>query len=434
MGQGIISRSNPGNSGDKVGDIRITTRNTLGEKWALCNGAKLSDEHIDPDNPKHWSLLGITKTDFEDYIDDYMSKNYDNFHCTYLTYRDGPVCDDNGNIYMCYFVVIEHGTDNTTNATNLVIKYDGSDFSIFYSWYEGGGDPKIFNDIDGSGIKIVEDSGYNDIRIPNTGDQYNDLFGFSIINACTFLGVYKNKPILLMYGTDDSEYYYNLCVGTNIVLYGFAKDNYVNSGIIRLYDKNSFIFWYTTADSIIVKRYNNDGTISNIVSLQIESEDLAINMYHCYDANSNIIYFFSESNDAFICTIDLNTNEGEVSYNKPSDYLIKSIISYNGYSRAIVDYSNASPGYTFITSIEEALYSTNPYDMQLIGYGDFTISKVIGPEIAFSDSDGSIHTVLYGDNYEDGNGDNNDFVILSGTALPTISVDDESYCFIKIKD
>ena len=37
MGNGILSRSSSGD-GAKIGDIRLTTRDSIGAKWALCNG------------------------------------------------------------------------------------------------------------------------------------------------------------------------------------------------------------------------------------------------------------------------------------------------------------------------------------------------------------------------------------------------------------
>ena len=37
MGNGILSRAGSGD-GYKIGDIVLSTENSLGEKWALCNG------------------------------------------------------------------------------------------------------------------------------------------------------------------------------------------------------------------------------------------------------------------------------------------------------------------------------------------------------------------------------------------------------------
>ena len=37
MGNGILSRGGPAEN-YRVGDIVLTANNTMGEKWALCNG------------------------------------------------------------------------------------------------------------------------------------------------------------------------------------------------------------------------------------------------------------------------------------------------------------------------------------------------------------------------------------------------------------
>ena len=37
MGNGILSRANSGD-GAKIGTIKLSARDSLGEKWALCNG------------------------------------------------------------------------------------------------------------------------------------------------------------------------------------------------------------------------------------------------------------------------------------------------------------------------------------------------------------------------------------------------------------
>lgn len=38
MGKCSIPRSNPGGGAERVGDIKVTTRSSLGDKWVLCNG------------------------------------------------------------------------------------------------------------------------------------------------------------------------------------------------------------------------------------------------------------------------------------------------------------------------------------------------------------------------------------------------------------
>ena len=114
MGQGIISRSNPGNSGDKVGDIRITTRNTLGEKWALCNGE---------DAPE-----GSDYGTFDILDESYWSQDTDLYNSlvnafgphdegTNVTIYDG-IYDNNGNWYF-----LLNGTVAVADAY-LVVKYN----------------------------------------------------------------------------------------------------------------------------------------------------------------------------------------------------------------------------------------------------------------------------------------------------------------------
>ena len=41
MGNGILNRAGSAN-GCKIGDIMLSTENSLGEKWVLCNGDPIS--------------------------------------------------------------------------------------------------------------------------------------------------------------------------------------------------------------------------------------------------------------------------------------------------------------------------------------------------------------------------------------------------------
>ena len=66
MGNGILSRSGSGD-GAKIGDIRLTTKDSIGAKWALCNGDVVNGDSpivnlcsFDPTDSSHWYDLGNT--------------------------------------------------------------------------------------------------------------------------------------------------------------------------------------------------------------------------------------------------------------------------------------------------------------------------------------------------------------------------------------
>ena len=73
MGKCSIPRSNPGGGVERVGDIKVTTRTSLGDKWALCNGDPISNieanipgiETTVPDitDANSWSNVNGVKTD-----------------------------------------------------------------------------------------------------------------------------------------------------------------------------------------------------------------------------------------------------------------------------------------------------------------------------------------------------------------------------------
>ena len=160
MGQGIISRSNPGNSGDKVGDIRITTRNTLGEKWALCNGdpvpadADYKDPNsaksfLDPSTYKHTgdlkTILNLSKTNetiLSSYIDSngvmWVHTQYDNSDSSFgVGYRMYEVDQVLGTVIASGELSMGEELDNI-NFLNLreakIISDDSNNVYIMHVW------------------------------------------------------------------------------------------------------------------------------------------------------------------------------------------------------------------------------------------------------------------------------------------------------------
>ena len=65
MGKCSIPRSNPGGGIERVGDIKVTTRTSLGNKWVLCNGDPIPGaEVVTPnitDNERWTNINGIPK-------------------------------------------------------------------------------------------------------------------------------------------------------------------------------------------------------------------------------------------------------------------------------------------------------------------------------------------------------------------------------------
>ena len=78
MGNGILSRANSGD-GAKIGTIRLSARDSLGEKWALCNGDPVTGGGIsnNPLNASNWGICTLNSWfGYRNIAYDYINNKY----------------------------------------------------------------------------------------------------------------------------------------------------------------------------------------------------------------------------------------------------------------------------------------------------------------------------------------------------------------------
>ena len=548
MGQGIISRSNPGNSGDKVGDIKITTRNTLGEKWALCNGDNIPEgadyvSSLAPDLSKNESNNWKS---YPDTCTGYIAKEYyaseSNVYCAYLfvgeitkdnDYSDrykpirvtidrfingnpnncvrildnlmigSEILDYNGSsLYGEYFPYngIEHGScmcfgmDETNNRAVIGYKCITAHAAEDYSFHVGSLSDFVVN-----GINITNHSISSCINyftgIENLNSTIQAVGGD--ISDCIFK--YKASGTTLTYVVafrydapsgcgldamsheyaesrsyvwrdefiDDkmqlfTDYKYNTDGNAYITFTNYSFDRTVfplgDSGtIFSLFDLENMNGGYAI--------YSPDSYSSALVDykegmLPISSEVHGADLYNivdCFVTIGDTLYSFvvydDTSNEAqiYLLTEDFSDAETTLSINKISlysTYLDFDASCCNSYTYTIrasssgpnnilfAKYSPSQNLWPIITQIDNIVYfSIEGNDVQGIKiFNDSSIDNVIADmscQLEVSDVTVCSSGVLSSSNSY------YDYLkhkYYASNSLPTISVDDESYCFIKIKD
>ena len=415
MGQGIISRSNPGNSGDKVGDIRITTRNTLGEKWALCNGEDAPEGSnygtFDILDESYWSQ----DTDLYNSIVNAFGQHDEG---TNVTIYDG-IYDNNGNWYF-----LLSGTVAVADSY-LVVKYNciTKEITSCNDYIYGGYTYHLCKDIYDNNIWLLK----------VTGDYTSDV---NMDTKCLSDTSLPDRQTYLSTGMLNTY-------DTNFVCNGYAIYSDIGGLTITTQGPYNFSISYATnwsiipgKDSYYVIVYN--GSLTFIMAL-----DKSINNYtvvfeissnrsyseSCYDIETNRIILINPCYDTglsgiyerYILIVDCDTWKVVDTIEDTSGVSIKGFININNCSY-------------IITKAEGENYSA-----RLCSISQY-INQTFGQQIC----SGAVVNVL--DKYYTYTGSNINemryivsgsftvFVASSKMTLPTISVDDESYCFIKIKD
>ena len=472
MGQGIISRSNPGNSGDKVGDIKITTRNTLGEKWALCNGAyrEDSDLKLDPTVASCWN----SKITFSNEVaDEYRNASYKNilyhnrkYYCILINLMQDT--DE-------YYDITIYSLDIDTGVTAVNLKTShypsvrygvvgtGIDNYHFHIAFEAGSysiETVLFS-INGS-----VNRGFSEVYstpCPNMEPHPDYDYG-SASPSFEMLGVAHGMPIFI-YKTEGGVFFNDpsssLRINNYIICYPSGKifeENFVNYDgqqyngyhlydingipyIIRVCidsENNSELNCATTSITGMFK-INADFSKTNVSyktanAEMIENSDILfrfdIRSYDYSILRMSETKFFILSNIRYIL---LDMEDFEEKFNKlhvvvsedlgsASSIFDNMRFDKNKYNEFVYDnklYISCDNTSYSVYSVEDL---QNPIvdDNQSCPWAWYTI--FCKDDIYKAD-----HILSYAE-------DVCFFYNLSKGPLPTISVDDESYCFIKIKD
>ena len=422
MGQGIISRSNPGNSGSKVGDIRITMRNTLGDKWALCNGESIPADSdyrtkfgdVDPMNSAYWGT----------------AKAY------------------SGNV------------DPT--AYPCAVTYAGNGIYYYVSAYYYEADAGI------DGLKLIIDQ--HDIYSNATSSIYNEFISNEIeVGSCQSIYCqYANNILSICILDNDSTPIIIDCDISQDLQITFSSDPSMLYGVFRrihsvAYANRDWFFYGIYTDDIDEEYYtlidmNKRELFSDSFPYHVNATEYNGDTYvFLSDPSSNSLYTsvyrYINGHWNNVAGFDCSYMDGNIigAYKIDDDkYIIASAPSEGGCAAwAIYNFSTTSAG----NHISVGFNGANTWPVNSFVYNDSIYIYDDNGEIFSYDLNGNydIHSpltaiynsvvprcqdTLYETNYMPCSNIDSGWHCLCGSdpSLPTISVDDESYCFIKIKD
>lgn len=256
MGNGILSRANSGD-GAKIGTIRLSARDSLGEKWALCNGDPVTGGGDDTLEVKyHWKP--IEASDFYAHKSSEISNGYVYSNIVY---------DHVNNKY--FHIEVYHPASSRTVVS--IREIFGSPESIdigivatdLTTDRTSTSSANIANNRIQSSIDVINQYIY--LLIPRRGDSnFIDILKFDIDSGTRLSYVLKIDISL-----DDSE--------------NFPSNNYItkiiprpnSGGIINL----GYIKDYSSSNSgVKTICYKWDGTSSNSAS-QISTNPILVGSY-----------------------------------------------------------------------------------------------------------------------------------------------------------
>ena len=460
MGQGIISRSNPGNSGDKVGDIRITTRNTLGEKWALCNGSIMPGGGIKA-NPLDESKWKDADIDPEVYQGANLSPDL-----TFLGYRPGAgdscyiiytdTTSTEGEIYiqvvLCTinstgsaeykdYEMIAHSLDEAAYADtlyihNFCIDPDTSKLMFGYT-VSSSHDSDIF-------LAVYDLNSGNMLRSKTITD-YSGSFtdGELQIDAIT-------KSVCCLTFCHNSMYYYsNKYYDNNLNLiiegyngysswYGRAPlcADYMNNTIRALAE--GIVYDTDVGYEIVFNFYYNNGILINMSDENTFGVLYKKYVIHKIDGDDAIYITDLENNNSHCLITDIDT----------TDTSLRQVNIENGIydfyaiagQRLFVDNNSNKVIFVMRITFYKSSGTGDSYKYKYY-YIEFDSNENNIMQFPTIDNIPIQFDMLNDNSLETGDYTNSSFYFrargkneLCMETLPTISVDDESYCFIKIKD
>ena len=461
MGQGIISRSNPGNSGDKVGDIRITTRNTLGDKWALCNGeARIdSDIQIDPMNPSCWNDA------FSPDLDALLNGGNNIPVCAYIDDGWFFIIGQPGGMSDWYEVWYNYKTgviiirDPIFNSNVSSIKYIGNTKSIVaVSVYRTPIVETIKIEISlderkNIGISILDTSSSSPLALVTTNtyikdsvidwcgvansDYYYARKGIDTVENSMYISIHKFDGSALKF--EDNKYYCNIGsvvstssediviteVGDRVYMFLLCSYSCYENAVASAEELCiPFISVYEISDDII--RFVNKSDLERGDGVYIAGSRNSTNSTYVLRMSETEVLFVAENE---FVVYNTETNEfwyGDISTTAYQPMKCPMFIyDYNLYfisgrtSRTIksinIGYKKNITPATLSLDYESLIIHSDCIARYILSYNDFWRNQYIFA--TYTDPDNTVRTLA-----------------LTKAALPTISVDDESYCFIKIKD
>lgn len=206
MGNAIIGRGGPADNA-KVGEVRYTMRNSLGEKWALCNGDpvmgsiddSLMSKLSNPTNPSSWNVV------FQDISD-------------MLYIFDGVDSDSN----LCTFIIKKLETDYANIKIEILRISTDSDLESVKTAFIGYNTSCIMGALYLpliNNFAIIGSTGGlnpNSITIPgvltaqftNSGLCPTNHVNMDIINSISIIPTQDNSKCILplLYDVDDDGY------------------------------------------------------------------------------------------------------------------------------------------------------------------------------------------------------------------------------------
>ena len=483
MGKCSIPRSNPGGGAERIGDIKVTTRTSLGDKWVLCNGdPKEGGEVVTPDitDEQCWTNINGPPR-----IENYS----EGFHIERAIYAG------NG---------IWYSPDENMGHTDLrIYKYDqntGEAAPVYYESIEDGnfnsgvGFMHLAYDKTSNRLAVIytNDSSYSDIDT----ESYDQMFYIILIDCSNYRRINTHNYPYLSCGTVASQIFGDVSVGASKTVWN--KDvkciSFNNSKLVFCMnltlaagEENLDVGGYENYEEYAAITVLAEVTVDNIMdslpgtsNLVIENTDFAGNMHRLVD--------YIEINDAVYALVLIPT--GEYNYYKLVRFDTSSD-TYTDMSAALVSggYAN-NPGEPTISGARlatdgDALYMLVNNDIVRIDTPDHAFVYSEANVAGYSEESEEAKVFFYrngvfyilcvdGSTYDISSGeaalDHSAFYNYSGTIItssneiaksnciftsftngtenhywfngndpivdrwPIITVDEEAYCFMKIKE
>ena len=276
MGNGILSRSGSGD-GAKIGDIRLTTRDSIGAKWALCNGDSVPSGSpiasfcaFDPTSASNWYDLSTVVTQVPNIV----------------------LYDPSDNVYWGIYIAASSSSFSSTPLQ--IYRYDrderGQYQSVVFSTNIAAGN-SIYD------ACFVHDEEYgNKIAFVYKNTNYEEYIIFYDINSntCTFADTSANiflgkwRSLFESYGYDRTS----ITNGGNQLTIA-AAGRFV---VIYCYDYEQFVVY-------------DSRTNLEVHSLDFADFDISIIGYASGPRHTVILYNETEENCTYALIVDNNTGE-----------------------------------------------------------------------------------------------------------------------------
>lgn len=474
MGKCSIPRSNPGGGAERVGDIKVTTRPSLGDKWVLCNGdPKDGSESKIPDikdeqcwtnvnGPPAHTISGMSaEPDFNravyakdgiwytltesgaDTIDIYKyDQNTGLLTCPYVCWIDGGMFSDIRFSHLCYNKY--HNTlaiCYTHDSPYSDIDVDNSDLCIYTIFIDCDSFSKIgeasisfetIADLCGADtpqgevvwnktIKLIHNGdsvvffvSFQSAFVNESGDWEGDVKSYTAFLTAEYDDISQGHPVWAATPIDDGDYSSIYCnnlkdyieIGDSV--YALIDVHCPEWNYYSLAKYNTSTRAYTDLSNELNIVYGNDGYNPQINGARLATD--GTNLYML--ANNDIVCIDADD------SVSITSGVINAGYNNPDEggEDAKQFFYYNGalyvYCKGICIFDLATQ-----TSVDSIGAFTQ--------YAFYIMTS--SNEIAKSNC---IFTFLT-------NGTDNCYWFNGNDTVerwPIITVDEEAYCFMKIKE